>query len=86
MITSMLHRMPARYGHFVFAVVQSAITAAVASAITSARLAADDFSIVSLLGCWLISWATMVPIVLLAAPAIRRLVLLFTRSEKCEPR
>jgi uncharacterized protein DUF2798 len=73
-------KLPKRHAHFLFAVIQSGLTTAVASAITSLRLAAGDF-FSSWLTAWLVSWVTMVPVVLLAAPLIRRLTHLLTHGE-----
>jgi hypothetical protein len=82
MTRSILRKLPRRYAHFLFAIIQSGITTAVASAITSSRLAADDLLIASWFSSWLVSWATMVPIALLAAPAIRGLTLSLTSEER----
>jgi hypothetical protein len=68
-----LFRLPKRYDHFVFSVIQSFLTSAVATAIAHSTDAAAVF-----LGhwarSWLLSWVTLLPIVLLAAPVIRRMV------------
>jgi hypothetical protein len=67
-------KLPKRYAHYLFALIQSGLTTAVATAITSLRLATDDL-LISWLNSWLVSWATMVPVVLLAAPIIRQATL-----------
>ena len=82
MIKPASFRLRRRYAHYLFAIVQSGITAAVASAITSSRLAAEDFTMGIWLSSWLVSWATMVPIVLLAAPVIKRLTFALTGNEE----
>jgi hypothetical protein len=68
-----LFSLPKRYGHFAFSVIQSFLTSAVAAAIAHST---DDAA--AFLGhwtrSWLLSWVTVLPIVLLAAPAIQRLV------------
>lgn len=69
---------PRRYGHFVFAVIQSGMTSAIAAAIASAPFLDDSTFLIHWIGSWLVAWAAMVPIVLLAAPIIRRLVLALT--------
>ena len=67
-------RIPRRHAHFVFGVIQAGLTSAIAAAIASVPfLSASDF-MVHWLSSWLIAWITMVPVVLLAAPLIRRLV------------
>ena len=69
---------PRRYGHFVFAVIQSGMTSAIAAAIASAPFLDDSTFLIHWLGSWLVAWTVMAPIVLLAAPFIRRLVLALT--------
>lgn len=68
-----LFRLPKRHGHFVFSVIQSFLTSAVATAIAHSTDAAAVF-----LGhwaiSWMLSWVTVLPVVLLAAPVIRRIV------------
>jgi hypothetical protein len=69
---------PRRYGHFLFAVIQSGMTSAIAAAIASAPFLDDSTFLIHWLGSWLVAWTVMAPIVLLAAPIIRRLVLALT--------
>ena len=71
-------RIPRHHGHFVFAVIQAGMTTAIAAAIASVPFLSDSTFIVHWIGSWLIAWAAMTPIVLLAAPLIRRLVLALT--------
>ncbi len=72
-------KISARYTHFVFSVIQSGLTCAVAAAIASM-----DFLYTGGFGghwikAWLLSWATMLPVVLVAAPVIRRIAEGMTR-------
>jgi hypothetical protein len=66
-------KLPKRFSPLIFGVIQSCITSAVAAGISHASDPAALF-----LGrwatTWLLSWMMMVPIVLLAAPGIRRVV------------
>jgi len=71
-------RIPRRYEHFVFGAVQSALTSAIAAAVASIPFYGTVAFLEHWLGSWLIAWTTTVPIVLLAAPAIRWLVLSLT--------
>ncbi len=71
-------RIPRRHAHFVFAVIQSGITSAIAAAIASAPFLDDATFMIHWLSSWLIAWVAMAPIVLLAAPFIRRLALALT--------
>jgi amino acid transporter len=73
---------PRRYSHFVFGVLQSGLTSLIAAGIAS--LPADGampFARHWMLS-WLIAWAAMLPVVLLAAPAIRAFALRLTREER----
>lgn len=66
-------KIPRRYAHFLFAMIQSGVTSAAAAAVASSRLPGGHLFLSNWLGSWLVSWALMVPIVLFAAPMIQRL-------------
>ena len=57
---------PRRYGHFVCGFIQSGLTCAIAAAIAGNFLA-------HWLQSWMFSWLLMLPVILFAAPVIRRL-------------
>ena len=73
---------PRRYTHFVFAVIQSGLTCLIAAGIASLPSLATENFLPNWLASWLIAWVTMLPVVLLAAPAIRSLALALTRDER----
>jgi hypothetical protein len=73
---------PRRYSHFVFAVIQSGLTCLIAAGIASFPSPTTGNFFWHWLVSWLIAWVTMLPIVLLAAPAIRSLALALTREEQ----
>ena len=74
-------RIPRRYTHFVFGVIQSGLTSLIAAGIASfPALAAGNF-LQNWLLSFLVAWVTMLPVVLLAAPAIRSLAVALTRDE-----
>jgi Protein of unknown function (DUF2798) len=75
-------KLPRRYAHFLFAVIQSGMTSAIASAIAFFRVAADAWFISDWLTSWLTAWVTMVPIVLFAAPFIRSVANSLTSDER----
>ena len=60
---------PRRYAHFVFGAIQSGLTSLIAAAIASYPFLATGGFLEHRLVSWLIAWATMLPIVVLAAPA-----------------
>ena len=66
---------PRRYTHFVFAVIQSGLTCLIAAGIASLPSLATENFLRNWLASWLMAWVTMLPVVLLAAPAIRSLAL-----------
>ena len=72
---------PRRYAHFVFGVIQSGLTSAIAAAIASYPFLRTGGFISHWLGSWLVSWALMLPIVIFAAPAIRRMSNALTRED-----
>jgi hypothetical protein len=71
---------PRRHSHFIFGIIQSGLTSLIAAGIAS-------FPSSTLLGFfkhWLLSgliaWIAMLPVVVLAAPAIRALSVALTRE------
>ena len=72
---------PRRYSHFVFGVIQSGLTSAVAAAIASYPFIAEGVFLAHWLPAWLIAWLLMVPVVLFAAPFIRRMTNALTRAD-----
>jgi hypothetical protein len=70
------HRLivPRRYSLVVFGVLQSGLTCAVASAIASLSLVHSRTFFAHWTQSWLVSWATMIPVVLFASPFLRRVV------------
>lgn len=71
-------RIPRKYGYFVFGIIQSGLTSAIAAGVASIPFLGTFAFLENWLGSWLIAWSATVPIVMLAAPAIRRLVLALT--------
>jgi hypothetical protein len=71
-------RIPRKYGHFVFGVIQAALTTAIAAGVASISFFGTFAFVENWLRSWLIAWMMTIPIVLLAAPGIRRLVLAVT--------
>ncbi len=64
----------------VFSVIQSGLTCAIAAAIAGVpSLATHDF-LAHWLVSWVAAWIMMLPVVLLAAPAIRSISLRLTRE------
>jgi hypothetical protein len=72
---------PRRYSHFIFGVIQAGLTSLIAAGIASfpSPGAMEFFS--HWLLSWLIAWIAMLPMVVLAAPAIRAISLALTREE-----
>ncbi len=68
-----------QYSHFVFSVIQSGITCAVAAAIASLPFHSQGTFAVHWVHAYLLSWVVMLPVVLVAAPVIRRLANAVTR-------
>lgn len=64
---------PRRYFHFVFGILQSGLTCLVAAGIGSLAAQSVGEFFGHWLVVWLVSWATMLPVVMLAAPLLRAL-------------
>ena len=73
---------PRRYSYFVFGVLQSGLTCAIAAAIASFPFIKSGGFIQNWIVSWLISWVAMLPVVLAAAPAIRSLAERLTRDDR----
>ena len=72
---------PRRYSHFVFGVIQSGLTSLIAAGIASFPSLARGTFLQNWMVSWLIAWVTMLPVVLLAAPAIRSVALAMTSDD-----
>jgi hypothetical protein len=69
-----------RHAHFVFAVLQSGMTSLIASGFGSAALIGAGGFLRHWMTSWLTAWIVMLPIVLFAAPLIRRAAVALTRD------
>jgi hypothetical protein len=67
-------KIPQHYGHYVFGILQSGVTCAVASAIAVFKTNHGDFEIIDWLSSWGLSWLTMLPVVFLFVPILRKAV------------
>jgi FtsH-binding integral membrane protein len=72
---------PRRFSHFVYGVIQSGLTSAIAAGIASFPFFATGTFMTHWLRSWFVAWIVMLPIVLFAAPAIRSLTHLLTRED-----
>lgn len=78
-----MRRLPRRFVPYVYGMIQAAITTGVATAIAAGQLATPDMHFVRYwLSCWLLSWATMLPVVVLVAPLIQRIVASLTEGDR----
>jgi hypothetical protein len=73
-------RIPKRYSHFLFGIIQSGFTCAVAAGIASGPFMYTGIFISHWLKSWIFAWAAMIPFVLLITPLIRRAVDMLTRE------
>ncbi len=67
-----------RHSHFVFGIIQSGLTSAIASGIASFPFFSSEAFLCRWLGSWMLAWVAMLPIVIFAAPFIRRLTVALT--------
>ncbi len=70
--TKML-RPPRRFAHYFFAALQSALTSSIAAAIASSNFIWTGGFFGHWLQSWTVAWIVMLPVVIIAAPAILRL-------------
>jgi hypothetical protein len=73
---------PRRHSHFIFAVIQAGLTCLIAAGIASFPVLTMSQFLAHWLLSWVIAWATMLPVVLLAAPFIRAVSVALTREER----
>ncbi|SIT34916.1 conserved exported hypothetical protein [Paraburkholderia piptadeniae] len=77
-----MFRIPHRFNHFLFSGIQSAMTCAVASAVSSVPFYSEKTFFDHWIRSYLLSWMVMLPLALVAAPLIRRIVGLLTASTR----
>lgn len=65
---------PRRYAHILFGVIQAGLTSAVASGVAVMAGPGAAPVLQRWLSAWFLSWAMMLPVVVFAAPFIRRAV------------
>ena len=65
-------RISQQYRPQVFGLLQSAITSAIAALIANPKGVAMGASMLTWSTTWLLAWLSMIPVVLLAAPLVRR--------------
>jgi membrane protein implicated in regulation of membrane protease activity len=75
-------RISERHSHLIFGLVQSAITCAVATGIASIPFVESGSFVVQWAKAWAISWVSMLPVVIMAAPLIRAFVERLVRNNK----
>lgn len=73
-------RIPRRFGHILFGIIQSGLTCAVATTVAHLSIVTATHG-GSWAASWLLSWVAMLPIVILAAPLIGRIVNMATYDE-----
>ncbi len=74
-------KIPRKYHHLVYGVIQSGVTCAVASGISSYSAVASEQYFAYWFRSWIVSWVFMLPVVVLASPYIRKLANKFTHNE-----
>ena len=73
-----MRKIPRRFSHFVYGVIQSGLTCAIAAGIASYPFLASHAFLGHWLSSWAMSWLLMLPVVLFAAPVIRNLTQVIT--------
>jgi len=70
---------PRRYSHFIFGVIQAGLTSLIAAGIASFPSPNPVQFFSHWLSSWLVAWIAILPVVVLAAPAIRAISVALTR-------
>jgi len=71
---------PRRYSHFIFGVIQAGLTSLIAAGIASFP-SPNPRQFFHWLSSLFVAWIAMLPVVVLAAPAIRAISISLTREE-----
>jgi hypothetical protein len=71
---------PRRYSHFIFGIIQAGLTSLIAAGIASFPSSTLPVFLKHWLLSGLVAWIAMLPVVVLAAPAIRALSVALTRE------
>ncbi len=74
-------KIPKRYGRFLFGLIQSGFTCAIAAAIASGPLMYTGIFLGHWLKSWIFAWAVMIPFVLVITPFIRKTVDALTKED-----
>jgi uncharacterized protein DUF2798 len=72
---------PRRYSHFIFGVLQAGLTSLIAAGIASFPSPTPMEFVGHWLLSWLVAWFVMLPVVVLAAPAIKAISVAVTRED-----
>jgi|HubBroStandDraft_6_1064221.scaffolds.fasta_scaffold884501_2 hypothetical protein len=80
----MVLRIPRRYSHFLFAVMQSALTSAIAAGIASVSLIRQGTFFRHWLESWLLAWLLMLPVVIIFAPLLNKFADLITQADQSD--
>jgi Protein of unknown function (DUF2798) len=71
----MIRRLPSRHAPFAYGIIQAGLTTGVATAVGTLRVTTFSAAwIGDWLTTWSVAWVSMLPVVVLAAPVIRRAV------------
>jgi hypothetical protein len=75
-------RIPRRYAHFLFAIMQSALTSSIAAAIASISLFSEGMFLRHWLHASLLAWLAMLPFVIFFAPFLDKFSVLLTEPDR----
>ncbi len=74
-------KIPRKYQHLIYGVIQSGVTCAVASGISTYGAVSLEQYLAHWFTSWIVSWVFMLPVVVLASPYIRKLANKFTHND-----
>ena len=74
-----LMKLPEKYSHFIFGIIQSCLTCAIVATINNAQGILREGGVIHWINSFLLSWAVMVPVVIFIAPYVRKLTIKLTQ-------
>jgi hypothetical protein len=75
-------RLPRRYAHFLFAIMQSALTSSIAAAVASVSFFSEGMFLRHWLHASFLAWLLMLPVVIFFAPFLNRFAVLLTEPDQ----
>ena len=76
-------RISAKFAPYIYGIIQAAITTGIATGIAAYKVMGTELQLLPFwFSAWSLAWVTMLPVVILIAPAIHRFVIAMTNADE----